>query len=391
MTTSASTTVLFHIDMDAFYASIEQRDQPSLKGRPVIVGGLGERGVVSTASYEARPYGVHSAMPMFQAKRRCPHAVFLKPRMQQYAAVSAQLMEILADFTPTVEKLSLDEAFMDMSGTFHLLGPPLDVAHRLLDRVNDELHLTASIGIASRKFIAKIASDLKKPAGITQCLPGQEQEFLRPLPVEKLWGIGPKAAQKLREANIKTIGDIASCSMTTLEMLLGQKHGEHAWNLSQGIDARLVEPRRQRKSLGAERTLGENIQGREAVRAVLLPLADEIARSLVREGFRAGGLRLKLKYADFRTVTKQHQLKTPLCNRNGLWRALEALMDESDLSRPIRLVGASAYQLTTEIDPFQPSLFEAEEAAKDGLDHTLEGIRDRFGRHAVQRGSSFKS
>ena len=269
--------VIFHVDMDAFYAAIEQRDDPALRGQPVVIGGTSRRGVVSTCSYEARRFGIHSAMPGYRARELCPHAVFLKPRMRHYIQVSRQFMALLDRYSPLVEPLSLDEAFLEMSGTQALLGAPEHVARRLQDEVHRELRLGVSIGIAPNKFIAKIGSDLNKPAGISVCPPGAERVYLAPLPIERIWGVGPKAAERLHRAGYHRIGDIAASSLDVMRARFGEL-GAHIWRLSVGQDAREVARGRGRKSLGAERTLVQDIQGAQAVRAQLLPLIDELAR-----------------------------------------------------------------------------------------------------------------
>jgi DNA polymerase IV len=387
MTASSQSSLIFHIDMDAFYAAIEQRDDPTLKGTPVIVGGLGDRGVVATASYEARVFGIRSAMPMFQARQQCPHGIYLRPRMKHYVAVSKQFMDILHQYSPKIEKLSLDEAFLDMSGTSQLMGQPLSIAQKLLDTVRNELQLTASLGIASKKFIAKIASDMNKPAGITLCPRGEEQDFLSRLSIEKLWGVGPKATQKLKAVQINTVGDITSSSLDTMELLLGKKNGEHAWNLAHGIDPRVVQPTRARKSLGSERTVQANVTGKEAVCQLLRPLVDEISQGLQKKNLRAGGFRVKIKYADFKTVSKQTRLNSPIWNLEALWQETVPLLDEMRLDLPIRLIGAAAYDLIGSGEGFQASLFQQDQKPDEDLAHALADIRGRFGQDSIQRGS----
>jgi len=373
--------------MDAFYAAIEQRDDPSLRGKPVIVGGMGRRGVVSTASYEARKFGVHSAMPTYRARELCPHGVFLRGRMQVYVEVSRALMRILGNYAPEVEPLSLDEAFIDLTGTEALFGPPEKTARRIQEEIRAELDLTASIGLASVKFIAKIASDLEKPAGITVCPPGQERTFLAPLDVRKLWGVGPKAAQRLAEMGLKRVGDIARLSREDLEIAMG-KHGVHVWQLAQGIDPRAVSSDRERKSLGAERTFEENIQGEAAVKKKLLPLVDEVAADLRKKGLLAGGVRLKIKYADFTTVTRHRKLLEPAHDATAILEAIVELIARTDVDQPIRLAGLAATELSEEHGARQQSLFDTENKKKrNKLDDALDAVNARFGKGALKRAS----
>jgi DNA polymerase-4 len=380
--------VVFHVDMDAFYAAIEQRDNPDLRGKPLIVGGTGNRGVVSTASYEARPFGVHSAMPTYRARQLCPQGIFVAPRHGYYTEVSRQLMAILGDYAPDVEPLSLDEAFLDMTGTEALFGPPEKTARRLQDEIRAKLALDASIGVATIKFIAKIGSDLNKPAGITVCPPGRERAFLAPLPVERLWGLGKKNAPRVRAMGYSTIGDVQSASRQRLEGELGQL-GTHIWLLARAEDPRRVQES-SRKSHGAERTLDQNIQGREVVRLRLLPLIDEVAAGLRKEGVKARGVRLKIKYADFQQTTRHQQLLEPANDAGSLQKAVEALLDRVDLDRPIRLVGMAAFDLQEGAAPAQQSLFAAPEGRpeRQKLDEAIDAVTAKFGKGAVRRASA---
>jgi DNA polymerase-4 len=380
--------VVFHVDMDAFYAAIEQRDRPELRGKPLIVGGTGNRGVVSTASYEARPFGVHSAMPTYRARQLCPQGIFIAPRHAHYTEVSRQLMDILGDYSPDVEPLSLDEAFLDMTGTEALFGAPEQTAARLQQAIRDKLALDASIGVATIKFIAKIGSDLNKPAGITICPPGRERAFLAPLPVERLWGLGKKNAPRVRAMGYSTIGDVQTASRQRLEGELGQL-GTHIWLLARAQDPRRVS-HEARKSHGAERTLDENIQGREPVRLRLLPLIDEVAAGLRKEGVKARGIRLKIKYATFEQRTRHRQLLEPANDVGSLQQAVEALLDRIDLDQPIRLVGMAAFDLQEDKAPTQQSLFAAPEGRpeRQKLDEAIDAVTAKFGKGVVRRASA---
>lgn len=382
--------VVFHLDMDAFFAAIEQRERPELRGKPVIVGGTGRRGVVSTASYEARPFGVHSAMPTYRARQLCPQGIFIPPRGALYAKVSRQLMGILADFSPHVEPLSLDEAFLDMSGTEKLFGPPEEAARKLMQRIRDELSLTASIGVSRTKFLAKIASDMNKPDGLTVVPFGKEKEFLAPLPIERLWGVGPKSAPKLRALGLSLIGDVARWPVEDLEKRFGA-FGLRVWRLANAIDERDVEGGgREEKSIGAERTFDFDIRGKAAVLEKLLPLCDHVAQRVRRHGMRAGGVRLKVKYASFKTVTRQMTLEGTVCDAESLRAAVDELCDRVDLSRPIRLVGLACFKLvegaTATPSTDQMGIFaDPARRRREQLERTLDAVQQKFGQKAVRR------
>jgi DNA polymerase-4 len=378
--------VVLHVDMDAFYASVEQRDRPALAGKPVVVGGGGRRGVVSTASYEARRFGIKSAMATAVAHRLCPHAIFVAPRMSRYSEVSRQLMTILGRFSPTVEPLSLDEAFVDAAGTEALFGPPVELAWRVQRAVKDELQLSCAVGVATNKFVAKVASDLRKPGGIVVVNPGEEQSFLAPLPVDRLWGVGPRTGERLRADGLATIADVALLEPRVLQQRYGQL-GTHLHALAHGRDDRPVDDRHERKSMGAERTLEHDIRGASEVRRQLVPLVDEVSSSLRRGGLRAGGVRLKLKYADFHRTSREHLLTEPAQDSATLLGTLELLLPRVDVERPIRLVGLAATHLQPADAPRQVSLFDAPQSEKsEALGRTLDAIAARHGSHAVTRG-----
>jgi DNA polymerase-4 len=382
------TPVIFHLDMGAFFAAIEQRDFPELRGKPVIVGGTGNRGVVSTASYEARPFGVHSAMPTYRARQLCPQGVFLPPRGGVYSEVSKQLMEILGRYSPDVEPLSLDEAFLDMTGSEQLFGPPATAAERILVDIETELQLTASVGVAPNKYIAKVASDMNKPRGLTVCPPGEEKAFLAPLPVERIWGVGPKSVPKLHALGMRKIGDVARWDPEELQRQLGNSFGEHIWRLANGLDARRVERDRVEKSMGGERTFSADIRGVDAVRERLLPLCDHVAARLRRHGMRAGGIRLKVKYATFKSVTRQKKLKEPVCDAESFRAVLNELMGKLDLDRPIRLVGLAGYALVE--DEGQAGLFDGVTNERETLERTMDLINEKYGRGSVKRAGAVR-
>jgi DNA polymerase-4 len=377
---------VLHVDMDAFYASVEQRDRPELQGKPVVIGGNGRRGVVSTASYEARKFGVKSAMSTMLAKRLCPHAIFVPPRMSAYVDVSKKVMAILGRFSPSVEPLSVDEAFVDATGTDDLFGPPVELAWRIQRAIKEELALSCAVGAASNKYVAKVASDIKKPGGIVVVAPGEERSFLAPLPIERLWGVGPKTAEKLRADGFDVIADIAVTDVAELTRRYGSL-GAHIAALARGEDDRPIDDDHTRKSMGAERTLEHDITGTAAVRSQLVPLIDEVASGLRKAGLRAGGVRLKLKYADFHRTSREIVLPEPVQDTASLTAALEHLLLRADLTRPMRLVGLAATHLVEASAPRQASLFDAPVTEKhEALGRALDAIQSKHGRGAIVRG-----
>lgn len=387
--TSSPQRVILHVDMDAYYASIEQRDAPELRGKPVIVGGTSRRGVVSTCSYEARRFGVRSAMPSWEARRLCPDGIFVPPRFDVYTAVSAQIMAIFDDFSPHVEPLSLDEAFVDMTGAERLFGTPLQIAQAIQGRIAAETGLTASIGCASNKFVAKIASELNKPNGITCCEPGHERAFLAPLSLRRLWGVGPKSAAALEAFGLATIGDIARMSQWRMHDAFGN-FGDHVWNLAHGLDDRPVAAREGRSSLAHEVTLDHNIVGADAVLEVLGTLVDTVARGLRAGSLRAGGVRLKVRYADFKLTTRDLRVAQPICDSRSLLEAATELTRRVELNQPIRLVGLAAYELgpaDAVVSP-QIGLFEQTKLRNEQVETAWDVVNRRFGDTALRRGST---
>lgn len=377
---------VLHVDMDAFYASVEQRDRPELQGKPVVVGGSGRRGVVATASYEARKFGVKSAMSKVLAQRLCPHAIFLKPRIGAYTEVSKKIMAVLGRFSPTIEPLSLDEAFVDATGTDDLFGPPVELAWRIQRAIKEELGLSCAVGAASNKYVAKVASDIKKPGGIVVVAPGEERSFLAPLPVECLWGVGPKTAARLRADGFAFISDVAAADAADLVRRYGSL-GSHIAALARGEDDRPIDDDHERKSMGAERTLEHDIIGAAAVRSQLVPLIDEVASGLRRAGLRASGVRLKLKYADFHRTSREILLPEPVQDTASLTAALEHLLPRADLTRPMRLVGLAATHLVEATAPRQASLFDRPNTEKhEALGRALDAIQTRHGHGAIARG-----
>jgi len=336
---------ILHLDLDAFYASVEALDRPDLRGKPVIVGGDERRGVVSAASYEARKLGVHSAMPTATAKRLCPKGIFLPVRMSRYAEISDTVFAIYRRFSPLVEPLSIDEAFLDVTGCERLFGTADEVARRIRATVREETGLTVSAGVAPNKFLAKIASDLGKPDGLTVVSPGGEQAFLDPLPVDKLWGVGKVTGGELLKRGIRTIGDLRRASRETLVRAFGA-HGEHLHDLSRGIDDRPVETEREAKSVGHEDTYDHDLRDRGAMRRELLSLADRVSSRLRRCGIKGKTVTLKVKYHDFVLVTRAATLQDPTDDGGALYRiALDLLGGTEAGARPVRLLGISVSKL----------------------------------------------
>lgn len=378
--------LIFHMDMDAFYASVEQRDYPEYRNKPVIVGGRARRGVVATCSYEARRFGVHSAQPIAIALKKCPDAIVVTPRMSHYVAISRQIMALLEDYSGAIEPLSLDEAFLDMSD---LVEDPLAVAHSLKNRVFDDTQLTCSIGIGPNKFLAKFASDLQKPNGITRVPQGHEAEFLANYPVRKLWGVGPKTEDRIRSAGLETIGDIAAKDISWLRIELGRKLADHLWELAHGIDHRSINPDRERKSIGSEHTFEHDLKTRDEVAVSLIPHADEVAATLRRKQLRARGVRIKIRYTDgFCLQTRQSTLPAPTDDAQELLVYGRQLLDGLEFGKAIRLVGLAVYDLVGQDVPQQLGLFQS--SKRPAIGRAIDAISARFGEEAIKRGSHVK-
>ena len=377
---------VLHVDMDAFYSSVEMLDRPELRGQPVLVGSDRPRGVVAAASYEARKFGCRSAMPTAQALRLCPAAVVVAPRMHRYQEASDLVFAILERFSPLVEPLSIDEAFLELTGTERLLGPAPEVARRIKERVRAETSLTASVGVAPNKFLAKLASDLEKPDGLTVVTEERIDAILLPLPVERLWGVGSKTADRLRSAGVRTIGDLRSWTRDRLTARFGEA-GDHFFALSRGEDSRPVVPDREAKSLGAECTFEVDVEDPEEVRAVLLGHVERVARRLRRHGLRARGVALKIRYGRFETVTRSATLPDATDATADLWAGAVALWERwaAEGFRPVRLIGMTAARL--EGGPLQGPLFaDPVQERQRRLDAALDAIRDRFGPATIHRG-----
>lgn len=386
-----SDRTILHVDMDAFYASVEQRDRPELRGQPVIVGGDPKsRGVVAAASYEARKFGVHSAMPCSQAYRLCPRGQFIKPRIAHYAEVGERVREIMQRFTPLVEPLSLDEAFLDVTGSHQLFGTGEFIGRKIKSLIREELDLVASVGVASNKFLAKIASDLEKPDGFTVVPANGIDDFLAPLPIRRLWGIGRKAEASLLKQGIETIGQLRELPMAGLREIFGDRGGEHLFALARGQDSREVVPDHKAISISHETTFATDIDDPTTLLAVLLELTEQVSRRLRRQ--RAGGVQLKIRYSDFRTITRSQKLHEPTNNSRTLWETVKQMFEERLPEYPldVRLIGMGATNLRrgTQV---QKSLFGDEEALKSqDLDNVRDAIINRYGNSAVFPASSLE-
>lgn len=369
--------------MDAFFASVEERDDPSLRGRPVVVGGSTHRGVVAAASYEARKFGVHSAMPMAEALRRCPRAVVVPPRGERYAEVSAQIFDVFHKYTPLVEGLSLDEAFLDVTASRALFGDGATIARLVKKDIFIATGLTASAGVAANKFVAKIASDLEKPDGLTVAL-GDVAGFLAPLPVEKMWGVGPKTAPTLRRLGFVTIGDLAKADPQVLARVLGS-WGPEVRELARGNDARDVIADREAKTIGAEVTYDVDLSGREAIARTLLAHASRVAERLTTLGLGARAVVVKLKLHDFTLLTRRMTLPARASDTQTLHDACLALLDRFPLSANarVRLTGVSAQDLGP-VDPKQPELFRDRRAERRrDVEGVLLRAKERYGNKPI--------
>jgi len=372
---------IIHVDMDAFYASVEQRDNPELRGKPVVVGGKPKsRGVVATCSYEARKYGIRSAMPLSEAYRRCPHAVFLPVDFAKYRRVSQQLHKIFQDYTPLVEPLSLDEAFLDVTASLRLFGSTENIARELKKRIKDELNLTASIGLAPNKFLAKIASDIQKPDGFVVIDEDQIEAFLDPLPVERIWGVGPKTAEQLHELNVRTVRDLKKIDKPTLNRLFGQL-GNQLYYLARGIDDRPVEPEREAKSIGREITFQQDLTDPEVLKTYLLDLSLDVGRRLRKAGLKARTVTLKVRLADFKTLSRSRTLNYSTDLDKEIYKEACQLLDELHLKTPVRLIGVTAHNLTC--GEIQQSLFATEPGAEEKITKALDKVKERFGEDSI--------
>lgn len=385
-----TTRTVLHVDMDAFFVSVELRRRPELVGKPVVVGGTGPRGVVAAASYEARRYGVHSALPSAVARRRCPTAIFLPGDHALYGSVSAQVHEIFERYTPLIEPLSLDEAFLDVTGAIRLFGEGVQIAQRVRDDVSDELELSCSVGVAPNKFLAKLASVEAKPRalpdrivpgrGVVEVEPGRELAFLHPLPVKRLWGVGPVTLERLERLGVRTVGDLAQLGERTVVSALGRSQGLHLLALSNAVDDRPVDVGRDPKSIGHEETYPHDLVDIEALERELVRLSDAVAARLRQHGVAGRTITLKVRYAGFRTITRSLTVASPVDTAPELVGALRPILRSLDLGPGVRLLGVSAGNLAA--PNRQLSLLDDVEAPSRTAG-AIDEIRARFGTEAI--------
>ncbi len=379
--------MILHLDMDAFYASVEQLDHPWLRGRCVIVGGSSGRGVVSAASYEARRFGVRSAMPVFQARRLCPQGILIPPRMDRYRQLSREVMAVLREFAPLVEPVSIDEAFMDLTGTESLHGSPAALAAALKETIRDRLRLTASIGVAPNRFLAKIASDFRKPDGLTVIAPEQVQAFIERLPIAKVPGVGPKSHAKLEGLGIRFLGDIRRFPEPALKASIGS-YGGRLCELARGIDPTPVTPDSAAKSISSECTLEEDTCATATLTRCLLQQAEEVAAGLRQEGVKARTVVLKIKHADFRLFTRRTTFAPPTQSSKELYRQAVRLLENARVTQKVRLIGLGATGFVPADAPRQQELFAVAERSRAGweaVDRTVATIKTKFGDRVIRR------
>jgi len=388
---------ILHVDMDAFYVSVELRRRPDLRGQPVVVGGTGRRGVIAAASYEARRFGLHSAMPSTQARRMCPHAVFLPGDHELYGQVSAQVHEIFHTVTPFVEPLSLDEAFLDVTGSLRLLGTGVEIARHVRDQVWQQLDLRCSVGVAASKFIAKLASVAAKPKatpagvaegrGVWEVRPGEELTFLHPLPVRALWGVGPATLDRLARLGVHTVRDLAELDEPTLVAALGKAHGEHLHRLAWAVDDRPVEVDRAMKSVGHEETFSTDRHTHAELMRELVRLADGVAARMRAHATAARTFSLKVRFTDFDTISRAITVPSPIATAHGIVKAVGPLLGAIDPSRGVRLLGISASNFGAAAEQMSlDDLFDSAPAAEQewqAAEETMDAIRTRFGSTAI--------
>jgi DNA polymerase-4 len=381
--------MILHIDMDAFYAAVEQRDNPELAGRCVIVGGQSPRGVVSAANYAARKFGVHSAMPMFQARRKCPQAIILPPRMQRYQEASERVMIVLREISPLVEQISIDEAYVDVSGCERISGDPVTIGRIIKKRIRVEVGLTCSVGIAPVKFLAKVASDLEKPDGLTTIAPEDVPAFVDRLAIKKVPGVGPKAEEILKRLGIAYLGDVRRFSEDTLVRRLG-RFGQRLARLAMGQDDSPVNPDVAHKSVSREQTLDHDTADRQEIKKYLLRHAEKVSRDLRRMGVTARTVTLKMKHADFKLVTRRVTLDTATDTSKTLYTEAVKLLEEYRPTDKVRLIGLGASGLVSGAKAIQMGLFDTPAPKKDTwskIDRTVDSLSQKYGRDVVTRAS----
>jgi DNA polymerase IV len=376
-------TPIIHVDMDAFYASVEVIKDPSLRGKPVIVGGQGGRGVVTSASYEARAFGVHSAMPTIRARRLCPHAIFLSNDFEAYLDYSTKIREVFLSFTPLVEPISLDEAFLDIAGSVKLFGEPKTMS-RLVKEAIAELGLTCTVGAAPNKFLAKLASTSAKPDGLLVVEPTEVEAFLHPLPVSALWGVGEQTGEVLRRLGLKTVGDLAAISRRTLERAVGDALGAHLHSLANGIDDRPVVPDEPSKSVGSEETFSADLDAIEEILREVLRLSERTAGRLRSKGLCGRTVTLKVRFSNFKTITRSRTVPEEVDSGAAIYQVAKDLFEKLPLERPrIRLLGVSVSGVVLGPPKSQLDLLRPARPGWREATGAIDSIRERFGDDAV--------
>ncbi|MBU1341365.1 MAG: DNA polymerase IV [Proteobacteria bacterium] len=381
--------MILHIDMDAFFAAIEQRDNPALKNKPIIVSGNSIRSVVSTASYEARKFGIHSAMPVFQAKEKCDHLVIVPGNMKKYQANSKKIMEILSHFSPLVEQVSIDEAYVDINGLKRLFGSPEEIAHAIKKHIYAQLSLTSSIGIAPIKFLSKIASDMNKPDGLTIITKSQVKDFIFALPIEKVPGIGKTAMKNMAVLQIKTLGDISKYPLSLLTRKFG-KMGHRLLELSKGMDLSKVETNYIRKSISSETTLSKDIFDFELVKQTILDRSQSVGRQLRKKNLVCENVFIKLKFSDFSQITRSKKLSATICSSAAIFNEALALYKTILLKKKIRLVGVGVTALKDKNAPVQLQLMPQTDKLKkqwESVDSVVDSISEKFGSNIIKKAS----
>lgn len=381
--------MILHIDMDAFFASVEQRDNPELKNKPVIICGNSERAVVSTASYEARAFGIGSAMPVFQAKQRCDHLMIVPGNMKKYQADSRKIMEILSHFSPVMEQVSIDEAYVDISGCKRLFGSPEDMARTIKKDIYNQLSLTCSIGIAPIKFLSKIASDMNKPDGITIIEKSRVKDFIFSLPIQKIPGVGKTAMKQMKMLQIRTLGDINKYTLPVLTRKFG-KMGQRLIELSKGMDLSKVETNYIRKSISTETTLAQDSSDFETIKKILLDRSQSVGRNLRKKNLICENVYIKLKFSDFSQITRSQKLNDAICSSSAIFNEALTLYRKVQLKKKIRLVGVGVTSLKDKHSPVQMQLLQTPDKPKkqwESVDYAVDSISEKFGNNIVKKAS----
>ncbi len=385
--------MILHIDMDAFFASVEQRDHPELRNKPIVVSGHSKRSVVSTASYEARKFGIHSAMPVFMARQRCKNLIIVSGNREKYKSDSNKIMNILSSISPLVEPVSIDEAYIDIKGLKRLYGSPEDIAEKIKKRIYTQLGLTCSIGIAPVKFLSKIASDMNKPDGLTIILEEQVERFITGLPIKKVPGIGKTALKQMENLQIKTLGDIRQFSLPVLTKKFG-KMGGRLLDLSNGIDSSRVDTRSIRKSISSETTLANDISDFESIKQILLDRAQVVGATLRKKELTCSNIFIKLKFSDFSQITRSRKLDEPVCSSSAIFDQALSLFGKIRLNKKIRLAGVGVSSLKGKDAPVQLSLLPDDNPKKkqwESVDFAVDSISEKFGTYAVKKASLNKA